>query len=255
MELRLDIRRSFWENIAVYHERAKKLKRKIKKLEELIANPPREEEDDSPQEVKLFKKRKRDWYEKFRWTFTSSGLLVIAGRDARTNEAIVRRYLEDGDLFFHADVVGAPSTVLKGGSGAGERDIYEAAVFAASMSRAWKSGWPAVDVFYVNPDQVSLSPPSGEYRPRGGVMVYGKKNWVRNVPLGLYVGFDGDRGRFFVSPSAPPRPYVFLVPGSVEKTDVARKILAVFGKGKEYLDELNAILPPGPSDMKEVAQR
>lgn len=255
MELRLDVRKSFWENIAVYHERAKKLKRKIRKLEELIANPPEEEKSEDVQEVRLVKKRKRDWYEKFRWTFTSSGYLVIAGRDAKTNEILVRKYLEDRDLFLHADVVGAPSTILKGGADAPERDVHEAAVFAASMSRAWKSGWPTVDVFYVSPEQVSLAPPSGEYRPRGGVMIYGKKNWIRNAPLGLYVGFDGDRDRFFVSPFRPPPPYVFIVPGRTEKTEMAKAILSFFGKGKEHLNDLNALLPPGPADMKERASK
>lgn len=250
MELRLDITKSFWENIAVYHERAKKLKRKIRKLEELLANPPKEEQEEQKR-VEIVKKRRRDWYEKFRWTFTSSGHLVIAGRDARTNELIVRKYLEDGDLFFHADVVGAPATVLKDGQSAPEQDIKEAAVFAASMSRAWRSGWPSVDVFYVTPDQVSLSPPSGEYRPKGGVMVYGKKNWVRDAPLGLYVGFDEEKNRFFVSPHRPEPPFVFIVPGRVEKTEMAKKILSLFGKGKEHLNDLNALLPPGGSDIRE----
>lgn len=251
MELRLDVRKSFWENIALYHERAKKLKRKIQKLEELIANPPKEEEKGEEQTVEIVRKRKRDWYEKFRWTFTSSGRLVIAGRDARTNELLVRKYLEDRDLFLHADVVGAPSTILKGGQDATEEDVYEAAVFAASMSRAWKSGWPTVDVFYVTPDQVSLTPPSGEYRPKGGVMIYGKKNWVRDAPLGIYVGFDEEKGRFFISPFRPEQPYVLLAPGRTEKTEIAKKLVALFGKGKEHLNDLNALLPPGPSDIRK----
>ncbi|NPA76138.1 MAG: DUF814 domain-containing protein [Candidatus Diapherotrites archaeon] len=251
MELRLDVRKSFWENIAIYHERAKKLKRKIRKLEELIANPPKEEEKKEEKSVEIVKKRKRDWYEHFRWSFTSNGRLVIAGRDARTNETIVRKYLEQNDLFFHADVVGAPSTVLKDGQNASEEEIREAAILAASFSRAWKAGWPSVDVFYVTPDQVSLTPPSGEYRPKGGVMIYGKKNWVRDAPLQLYVSFDEEKNRFFVSPFQPEGPYVLIAPGRTDKTEIAKKILSLFEKDKIHLNDLNALLPPGGSEIRE----
>jgi len=251
VELRLDIRKSFWENIALYHERAKKLKRKIRKLEELIANPPKEEEKEKKQSVEIVKKRKRDWYEHFRWSFTSNGRLVIAGRDARTNETIVRKYLDQNDFFFHADVVGAPSTVLKDGQNASEEEIVEAAILSASFSRAWKAGWPSVDVFYVTPDQVSLTPPSGEYRPKGGVMIYGKKNWVRDAPLRLYVSFDEEKNRFFVSPFQPEKPYVLIAPGRTDKTEIAKKIISLFGKDKIHLNDLNALLPPGGSEIRE----
>ncbi len=257
MELRLDLSRSLWENLGDYHERAKKLKRKIRKLEELIRNPPkRDEPRESPGEVQLLRKRKRDWYERFRWAFTRNGLLVIAGRDARTNEIIVRKYLDDKDLFFHADVVGAPATVLKGGIDATEDDIFDAAVIAASYSRAWKAGWPTVDVFYVPPDQASLAPPSGEYRPKGGVMVYGEKRWVRKVPLQLYFGYDSERDRVFASPF-PAEGSVAIVPGDTDKSEVARRILAILGlKGRRDLyDYLMAILPPGGSKVLEKASR
>ncbi len=251
MELRLDVRKSFWENIAVYHERAKKLKRKIRKLEELLANPPKDEKSEQSARVEIHRKRKRDWYEHFRWAFTSGGRLIIAGRDARTNEAIVRKYLEDNDLFFHADVVGAPSTLLKDGQNASEEEILEAAIVAASFSRAWKAGWPSVDVFYVTPEQVSLAPPSGEYRPKGGVMIYGKKSWIRDAPLRLYVSFDDDKNRFFVSPFQPEQPYVLIAPGRVDKSELAKQILSLFKKEKVHLNDLNALLPPGGSEIRE----
>ncbi len=256
VELRLDLSRSLWENLGDYHERAKKLKRKIAKLEELIKNPPKREERGAEQSVQLLRKRRRDWYEKFRWAFTRNGLLVIAGRDARTNEIIVRKYLEDKDLFFHADLVGAPATVLKGGQDATGDDILDAAVIAASYSRAWKAGWPSVDVFYVPPDQVSLAPPSGEFRPKGGVMIYGEKRWVRKVPLMLYFGYDSENDRVFASPHAVGGA-VAVVPGDQDKSIVAKKILARLGISdrRDLYDDLMAILPPGESKVLERASQ
>ncbi len=251
MELRLDLSKSLWENLGEYHERAKKLKRKIAKLDELIANPPQKKEIPHRAEPVLVKKRKRDWYEKFHWTFTPSGLLAIGGRDARSNEAIVRNYLEQRDLYFHADISGAPSVVLKNGQDGTEDDIRAAAALSAVYSKAWKNGLAAADVFYAKPEQVSLAPPSGEYRPKGGVMIYGKREWIRNLPLRAYVGFDPEKNRFFVSFFPPDGQYVILVPGQTPRSDVARQILKIFGKGKEFIDDLNSILPPGGSRILE----
>ena len=41
--------------------------------------------------------RKQEWYEKFRWFFTTGGRLAIGGRDAQTNAALIARHLEDKD--------------------------------------------------------------------------------------------------------------------------------------------------------------
>jgi len=250
VELRLDLSKSFWENMGEYHERLKKLRKKLERIDQMLREMEgRAEPEEKEEKITLIRKRKRDWYERFRWMFTSGGFLVIGGKDARTNELIVRKYLEERDLYFHADVVGAPSVVLKGGREAGEEDIREAAQFAAVYSSAWKTGFSSVDVFYVPADQVSLTPPSGEYRPRGGVMIYGRKSWVRKVPLGIYVSFDDEKGRFYVSASEPSDSWVFLVPGRREKTEIAREILALFGKGKEHTDDLLSLLPPGGSEI------
>ena len=46
------------------------------------------------------------WFEKFNWCITSDNYLVIGGRDAQQNEAIVKRYLRPGDAYLHADVHG-----------------------------------------------------------------------------------------------------------------------------------------------------
>jgi hypothetical protein len=199
--------------------------------------------------VELVRKRKKDWYERFRWTFTKSGLLAIGGKDARSNEQIVRNYLEEKDLYFHADISGAPSVVLKNGQEGTEEDIFEAAALSAVYSKAWKNGLAAADVFYARPDQVSLAPPSGEYRPKGGVMIYGKREWLKNVPLRAYIGFDREKGRFFISFHEPEPPFVLIAPGKTEKGELARLLVKKFGVGSQFLDDLNQILPQGASDV------
>ncbi|MEB3845366.1 MAG: NFACT family protein [Desulfurococcales archaeon] len=136
------------------------------------------------------RRRRKYWYEKFHWTLTRNELLAIGGRDAGQNEAVVKKYLDKEDYFLHANIHGAPAVVLKTrGRSPDLQDLWDAAVLTAAYSKAWKSGLGSVEVYYVRAEQVSFSPPSGEYLAKGGIMVYGRKNYLpKPVPLRLAVG-------------------------------------------------------------------
>jgi hypothetical protein len=66
--------------------------------------------------------------------------------------------------------------------------INETARFVACFSRAWKENWGIVDVFYVQPDQISKSPPTGEFLPKGSFVISGKKNFIKNIKTELALG-------------------------------------------------------------------
>lgn len=51
-------------------------------------------------------KRKLRWFEKFRWFVSSDGFLVIGGRDAGTNEMVVKKHMEPQDIYLHSDIHG-----------------------------------------------------------------------------------------------------------------------------------------------------
>ena len=57
--------------------------------------------------------RKPLWFEKFYWFLTSENYLVLSGRDAQQNELLVKRYLRKDDLYVHADLHGAATTILR----------------------------------------------------------------------------------------------------------------------------------------------
>ena len=252
MEIRFDITRSLWENVQDLHERLKKLRKKRERLLNLIEEEKSKgntEETEKEKKPVIKKKRKREWYESFRWMITSGGYLVIGGKDARTNEIIVKRYLEPKDLFFHADVVGAPSVVMKNGIESEEKDRIEAATFAAVYSRAWKMGLYRVPVFYTESHQVSLSPPSGEYRPKGGVIIKGKRHWLE-VENKIYLGYDGVR--FFVSVYPRTGVRYLLLPGKEDKDSVADKIIKELNLDKEQKGDLIPLLPPGGIEIRRV---
>ncbi|MCI4321580.1 MAG: NFACT family protein, partial [Thermoplasmata archaeon] len=91
-------------------------------------------------------RRTPKWYERYRWFRTSEGLLVIGGRDAATNDLIVKRYLRPGDKYVHADIHGAPSVIVKhaapGEPAGGEASVEEACQWGVAFSKAWRAGLP-----------------------------------------------------------------------------------------------------------------
>jgi hypothetical protein len=199
-------------------------------------------------ELAEHKVKRKEWYEKFRWFTSSDGFLVVAGKDAVSNEVLVKKYAAPEDPVFHADVTGAPFVVVKTeGKAPSEQALREAGEFAAAFSRAWREGIGSADVYWVTPDQLSKSGPSGEYVPHGAFAVGGKRNWMRGVPLQLAVGVvEGETLRFVGGPmeavKAETQVFVTLVPG-----DMA---------GKEFLKQiLQALTLKLPKEQREKAGR
>jgi hypothetical protein len=171
---------------------------------------------------------------------------VVAGKDAVSNEVLVKKYAEPADLVFHADVTGAPFVVVKTeGREPSEQALREAGEFAAAFSRAWREGFGSADVYWVKPEQLSKSGPSGEYVPHGAFAVIGKRNWLRNVPLRLAIGVvaNGEVG---------------FVGGPVEAVKAKTKICVTIGPGdvvgKEFLKRvLRALALKLPKEQREKA--
>jgi len=188
---------------------------------------------------------------------TSKGLLVIGGRNAEQNESIIRRYLRPKDILLHAEIHGGSAVVLRIDEEFDENSLKEAATLAAVYSKAWKLGLGAVDVFWVYGEQVSLAPPPGEYLPHGAFMVYGKKNFIRNVPLILAIGIEITEDGFPRVITGPEnliyertKFYAVIVPGEYSPEKIAKIILHKFAeKAKEYKALVKSI------DIKDIIER
>ncbi len=234
----LDIRLTAQDNASRAYDQAKKAEAKVKgaqlqiektksKLEKLDVNVTEPEEKRGP--IKIRKKR---WYEKFRWFESSEGFMVLGGRDARSNENLAKKHMSPNDIFLHASIHGAPYTIIKVQDRApGEKTLDEAAQFAVTFSRAWQDGLTSGDAFWVNPEQVSFTPPSGEYLPSGSVMLYGTKNYIRNVSIQLSVGIILEE-EFAIPVSGPPSAIesqteysVRIVPGENKKGQLVKDII------------------------------
>lgn len=202
--------------------------------------------------------RKRGWHERYRWFVTTDGLLAVGGRDSSSNMSLVRRRMEDGDTVFHADVAGSPFFVLKGGRGAPPASITETAHATACFSRAWRSAAHGTGAYWVEPAQVGLAAPSGQFLPRGSFPIAGRRNPVTVPTLRLAVGVVEAGGARAVTCGPPQamraaaRPCVVIEPGGLSQADAAKRIrseLVRFGADPEEagLDEIARAMPAGQS--------
>ncbi len=109
-----------------------------------------------------------------------------------SNSIVVNKYTDKDDVVFHADLHGSPFFVLKNEKSEkgppSDEIALEMAQATVSFSRAWKDELGSADAFWVFPDQVKKSAPSGEYLPRGSFFIEGKKNFVRHLKVELSVG-------------------------------------------------------------------
>lgn len=138
------------------------------------------------------KNRKVFWFEKFSWFITSENYLCIGGKDAHQNELLVKKYMDKGDLFLHCELHGAAVVILKNPT-AGvipPMSIEEAAGFEVCHSPSWTNNVLS-QVYWVNAEQVSKTPPTGMYIATGSFIIRGKRNFIqpRALQLGLTLMF------------------------------------------------------------------
>lgn len=218
------------------------LELKIRELNARIAKKAEQAAKEAKPRVVVRSARKKEWFETYQWFRTSGGRLVIAGKDATQNEQLVGKYLLEKDLFFHADIAGGATTILKDGTEANGQERLEAAQWAACFSKAWKLGYTSLDVYAVNGDQVDKRAPSGEYISKGSFMIHGKREWYRNTPLALVLA-KGKDDRLEVLPANhadKPRQTLEIGPGAVEKGEAGERIKARLGLESQQ-DELSRL--------------
>ena len=255
------------ENAENYYEKSKKAKRKTKGAIIAIENTKKQLEDIKAKKdiamenISVPKKRVKKnlkWYEKLRWFISSDNILVVGGRDANSNESVVKKYLEPNDIYLHADIHGATSTAIKlEGNQINDNILKESGEFAASFSSAWSKGFTSQDVFWVRPDQVSKTPESGEFLPKGSFVIRGHRNYIRGARVKLAIGIvDYDGKRIMAGPidavEAHCENYVVIKPGFTKKEKIAKKIINKINEDDLLtLDDIIRVLPSGKCDIDE----
>ena len=258
-EVKIIFRISVAENAEKAYDENKKLKSKLtgakKSIDKTLDEIKRIEKKKEIEKEKLEDKPKKEkifWFERFRWFISSNGNLIIGGKDAKTNDLIVKKYLKEGDRYSHADVQGAPSIIIKRKDALGnildinEKTLEEACIFASSFSKAWKQ-FAEAQAYWVLPEQVSKTAQSGEFIPRGAFIIRGKRNY-NSCKLELAIGeieIDGVKKVMCGPISAVvihSSKYLIFEPGDIKKTDIVKKIAKAFDVNTDVIDR---VLPAG----------
>jgi predicted ribosome quality control (RQC) complex YloA/Tae2 family protein len=240
-EIKMFYNLSAVENANRYFELAKRMKKKAEGAKKAVEKLKKEAEK-KQKERKVSKEWTVAEAKDVIKTITSAGLTVEVGKEAGANERLYRSMTMD-DLFFHADIPGAATVVLRKGASAPLRDKLEAATLAASYSKAWKLDYNSVHVYAVMKDQIKPLAKAGMY------IFEGEREWFRSVPLRLVMGIHRNKLNVFAANThLDVRKPVYISPGGKLKKDAAAKWLA-----KHYgVDEsgVKALLPSGRFHLK-----
>ena len=261
--LKIDLFQDLEATASQYYDKAKESEQKIESAEKALKETEKELESLEQESIDVddvmedkSEKRSKKWYEKYRWFHSSEGFMVLVGRDAQTNDMLVKKHMEDDDKYFHADFDGAPSVVVKDGQEAGEQTFKEAAQASVTFSKTWKAGIGADTVYRVDPEQVTQEPESGEYLSKGAFVIRGDRNYMRNVSVEAWIGPYEIEEDVFVPVVGPKdavkdncEDFIELIPGRRKKSDVAKSIQSHFDDYNLDLDYIIRALPPGESDI------
>jgi len=262
MKVEIHLEKPIEQSAAVYFERAKKLKHKLEGAKVALARHKIElekaqaEKDTASQrleqqkEEKAAKVGKAEWYEKFRWFHSSEGFLCIGGRDATTNEILVKKHASEGDIVFHTKIEGSPFFIIKSdGKKIGDSTLEETAQATASYSKGWKLGMPSLETFYVRPEQLSKSAPQGEFLTKGAFVVKGSMTFIQ-AKLELAVGIK--EGKIIGGPIEAVKKnsekYMALQQGNEGTSQLAKQIQKKLGGG--MVDDIIKFIPAGGARLK-----
>lgn len=265
MNVKIDFRKSVNENAQYYYKLNKKTRKKIEGAKKAIKNTEKEIEEREKREkrdkiISEDKKGKKPtskfWFDKYKWFISSDGNLVIAGKDAKTNEEVVKKYLEKIDRYAHADAGGAPSVVIRENreeeGKISKKTLKEACQYAILHSKEWKRGIASGRAYWVKPAQVSKTAEAGESLPTGAFVIRGKRNFFDDLPLEaslLEINYKGQK-KVMCAPSYALeereddiiKKRVDFIPGKKSQNDFAKEMSEYFSVPVE---EIQNILPPG----------
>lgn len=181
------------------------------------------------------------YVEKYRWFYTSGRSLVVGGKNAEQNDALLRDVLAlKKELYvFHTSAPGSPfAVILKQKENVTSQECDEAAIFTGCFSRAWKEHkkHAIIDQFTTTQLTKERGMKTGMWRVRG------KITHLR-VELQLVLAVQHKTLRA-VPPPSTSRPLLKIVPGTVDKSAIAAQIGVELGDAFTH-DEIVSALPAG----------
>lgn len=204
--------------------------------------------------IALQRQRPPLWFEKFHWFFSTDGYLILSGRDAQSNELLVKKFMSANDIFVHSEVHGAACTIVKAPRLTTtdkdsiqqnkvlrwvppQQTMLEAGAFTVIHSKMWSQKVGAQS-YWVYADQVSKTAPPGTYIGTGSFVIRGKRNFIPQQPLELGVAllWRYDTANITDSTSADPLPW------QVAYSDNNEAVVCTVEDAKQTSDDANKLL-------------
>lgn len=260
---------SAWENREILYKKVKKIQEKqsnaieiLNKQKKLLQkiNFNKKDLDNNVQDInininlqnfsnkyKIIGQSKPNWFEQFNWFYTSDELLFISGKTAEQNEQIVKRYMDNSDIYIHSEVFGSGSGIIKNPlklniPETNPSSLIEAGMFLIAHTKAWGTG-VADSAYWVRPEQVSKTPETGEYLTKGSFIIRGQKNLIRvdKMEMGFGILFKVLGSDNFTSN-----------PSYTEQIEYAIPILSTYTSIFNYKFKTKVI--PGNQKIKKILQ-
>ncbi|MDG6218680.1 MAG: ribosome rescue protein RqcH [Candidatus Thermoplasmatota archaeon] len=269
----IDYRKNTAENAERLYEKSKKMMRKkqgainaLKQTEQKINELEKQHEKHVDQEKKQVQHKqslqKQFWFEQYRWCIASNGNIILGGKDAKTNDQLIKKQLENGDRYAHADIHGAPSCIVKNTDIEGniipitEETLKELCTFSACYSKAWKQ-FVEAQAYWVLPEQVSKTPQSGEFVPKGGFIIRGKRNYSTcALQLGIGCIYIDQIKKIMGGPSSAIKKwcdtYVIIEPGTKKSSTIAKEIAEILDSSPSMIQQ---VLPPGEINIISTSKK
>ncbi len=184
-------------------------------------------------------------YKKYKWFFTKSGKLVVGGKSAESNDALLRELKKNGKdyVVMHTKSPGSPfCAIISEIKKLEKSDIEECAIFTGCFSKAWKQGLKktSVDIFQLSQLNKSSAMKSGTWSVTGKIP-------TRVVNLKLVLIVQENFIRAVPEITAEKNKIMFVVyPGKVDKGEVIKKNMFK-DLNKE---QLLSALPAGGVDLR-----
>ena len=135
--------------------------------------------------------RKKLWFESYNWFLSSDNFLIVLGKDIKSNEYLVKHIMKDHDIYLHSDLPGSGSCIIinhlkLSSDKIPDKTKEEAGLFVIAHTKNWETNSTS-NTFWVNADQVSKTPETGEYLVPGSFIIRGKRSYI--IQQSLIMGF------------------------------------------------------------------
>ena len=266
-KIKIDLNSSLPTTASALFNESKKQKAAIGSIEKLLEKTEKElqkvvKKGEGAKQVSVTQVRKKNWFERYRWFYTTDGVLAVGGRDSSSNSAIIRKHLEKNDKVFHAEISGSPFFLLKDNVSPTPASLTEVAHATICFSKVWKEAFYGSSAYWVNPDQVKKGAPSGQSMAKGSFMIEGQRNFVKISSLKMCVAIIKHEESYLLTCGPPNMKntaicYAMIEPTGQDMPDVAKRIRYEFLSSNEEIakpfsiDDFVRVLPTGACNITE----